>query len=540
MGFLEVFIALEVAVIEALQDGSCRLPARLPGWFKRLGLRPNRTVRRRTLEDRLPYLSTFFIDAEAFWSQGKIGSLNTETWVQRDLLGAELAVGVMAVRTPEHRFLLLCPAMHLDESYTILQRLRDKGLAYEVLDSQSRQIQMRSREIERLNRLKSEFLASMSHELRTPLNSILGFSDLLLQGRAGAINQRQHDFLAHVKGAADHLLALINDVLDLSKIEAGHSELHCEHFFFHEALDEVLPALRAAAIKKGIDLTIPSEPFRVYADRLRFKQIIYNLVSNAVKFTQRDGRVGLAVTYRDGEICLTVADNGIGISSEDQNSIFDKFYQVPSATPVREGSGLGLAITKRLVEQHGGKIWVESEPGHGSHFTFSLPLPSGPSSELDRSSNTTETGISKGHARPLNVALVEDNPSARVLMEAMLAPHHVTCFDTGATALREVPNTNPHVVVLDISLPDMSGIDVMKSLRSSKAMRNVPMIALSAHAMSGDRERFLAAGFDAYFSKPIGDPSGFQRAVEQLAAAVRGSRKRNQKRSGSDAFPVQK
>ena len=397
MEFLEVFAAIEVAVVEVLRDGSCRLPAMLPRWFKSLGLRPNRTVRRSTLEDRLPYLSNYFIDAEVFWSKGAIGALNTETWIQRDLLGAELAVGVMAVLTPRHRFLLLCPAMHLGENYNTLQRLRDKGLAYESLDSEAQRIGIRSREIERLNRLKSEFLASMSHELRTPLNSILGFSDLLLQGRAGALNPRQQEFLGHLKGAADHLLALINDVLDLSKIEAGQSELHCEHFVFHEALDEVLPALRESAIKKEIDLTTPADPFRVYADRLRFKQILYNLVSNAVKFTPRGGRVDLAVDCRGGEICLTVADNGIGISSEDQNSIFDKFYQVPSATPVREGSGLGLAIAKQLVEQHGGKIWVDSAPGNGSRFTFSLPLPPIPVSELDRSPNTEDTPIANGH-----------------------------------------------------------------------------------------------------------------------------------------------
>lgn len=540
MEFLEVFVAIEVAVVEVLRDGSCRLPAMLPRWFKSLGLRPNRTVRRSTLEDRLPYLSTYFIDAEVFWSKGAIGALNTETWIQRDLLGAELAVGVMAVLTPNYRFLLLGPAMHMGENYNTLQRLRDKGLAYELLDSEAQKIGIRSREIERLNRLKSEFLASMSHELRTPLNSILGFSDLLLQGRAGAINPRQHEFLGHLKRAADHLLALINDVLDLSKIEAGHSELHCEHFVLHEALDEVLPALRESANQKGIDLTTPSDLFRVYADRLRFKQILYNLVSNAVKFTPRGGRVDLAVDFRGGEICLTVADNGIGISSEDQNSIFDKFYQVSSATPVREGSGLGLAIAKQLVEQHGGKIWVDSEPAHGSRFTFSLPLPPVPVSELDRSSSAEDTPIANGQTRPLNVALVEDNPSARVMMEAMLAPHHVTCFDTGATAVTEAPNTNPHVVVLDISLPDMSGIDVMKNLRFSKAMRNVPMIALSAHAMSGDRERFLAAGFDAYFSKPIADPSGFKLAIEQLVARGKRSRKPNQKRNGSDALPGQR
>ena len=153
----------------------------------------------------------------------------------------------------------------------------------------------------------------MSHELRTPLNSIVGFSDLLLKGPAGTLNPRQNEFLAHIKGAADHLLALINDVMDLSKIEAGHSEIHCEHFALRQALDEVLPGLCALAVEKGIDLATPVEELVVYSDRLRFKQIIYNLVSNALKFTHRGGRVTLCASIRAAEICFTVADTGIGI-----------------------------------------------------------------------------------------------------------------------------------------------------------------------------------------------------------------------------------
>jgi len=228
----------------------------------------------------------------------------------------------------------------------------------------------------------------------------------------------------------------------------------------------------------------------------------------------------------NGTTEITVADSGIGISSQDQASVFDKFYQVPSSSPVREGSGLGLAIAKRLVEQHGGKIWVESEPGRGSRFTFSLPLPTAVLSELERQASGSGREDTQKCLQPLNVALVEDNPSARVMMEAILGTHHVTCFDTGAAAIQEIPKANAHVVIMDIGLPDMSGTNVMKALRSSKRTRNVPMIALSAHAMSGDRERFLAAGFDDYFSKPITDSSGFQSAIERLAANALGIHRR--------------
>jgi len=539
MEFQEIFTALEVAVVEVLRDGACRMASSLPPWFKALGLRRNSTVTRRKIEEQLPYLSTFLLDAEAFWHKGEVGALNTETWVQRNLRGEEVAIGVMAVLTADRRFLLFCPALQLHDSYPILQRLREKALAYEVLDSEARQLKVRSSEIERLNRLKSEFLASMSHELRTPLNSILGFSDLLTQGRAGALNQRQQEYLGHMKGAAEHLLALINDVLDLSKIEAGYSELHHEHFFLQEALDEVLPGLHEAASRKEIGLQLPSETFTIYADRLRFKQVIYNLVSNAVKFTPRSGHIEILVTQRDKWIDIAVADDGIGISSEDQKSIFDKFFQVPSATPVPEGSGLGLAIAKRLVEQHGGKIVVESEPSHGSRFTFTLPQPPGTVAQVVRPGATPDHRVGKRRRKLLNVALVEDHHSTRVMMEAMLEPHGVTCYDTGAAALQRVPNTRPDVVIMDISLPDMSGINVLEALRSSVSTRNVPIIALSAHAMSGDREKFLAAGFDAYFSKPIDDSAAFQQAVEALAAAAK-DRKHKRSQDARKTLPDQR
>lgn len=536
MDFLGVFVALDVAVAEVLEDGACRLPRVLPVWCKRLGLEARQTLSRQALEERLPYLSTFLTDADAFWSAAKDGALNSETWGQRDLEGKELAISVAAVLTKARRFLLLYPGgSHLDEQYTVLQRLRDKGLAYERLDSQARRVQAHSREIERLNRLKSEFLASMSHELRTPLNSILGFSDLLLKERAGALNQRQREFLSHMKGAADHLLALINDVLDLSKIEAGQSELHCEYFALHQALDEVLPGPRALAARKGIVLATPAEELLVYADRLRFKQIVYNLVSNALKYTPSGGRVSLSASVQGPDICMIVADTGIGISAEEQDSIFDKFYQVQSGMPVQEGAGLGLAITKRLVEQHGGRIRVDSELGHGSRFTLTLPLPAGHATEPDRPADTVGPCLASPSGKLLNVALVDDNPSARLLMEAMLAPHRVRCYDTGAAALRELPKTKPHVIILDISLPDMSGMDVLKSFRSLTASRGIPVVALSAHAMSGDRERFLAAGFDAYFSKPVTDSAALTRAIEQLAGGASHRPCRQHKNKGKSA-----
>jgi signal transduction histidine kinase len=235
--------------------------------------------------------------------------------------------------------------------------------------------------VERANRLKSEFLASMSHELRTPLHTIIGFAELLGEQLEGPLNPKQERFVNHIHRDSLHLLELINDILDLSKIEAGRLEIHPMPFDFEAALGEVLATVRHQAMAKSIALeTHGVDPVELDADRVRVKEMLYNLLSNAVKFTPEHGVIRIQVrTVTDSagssQMEVSVADTGIGIPPEEHTSIFDAFHQVGSTTRgVREGTGLGLAITKRLIEQHGGNIWVESAPGHGSRFTFTLPL----------------------------------------------------------------------------------------------------------------------------------------------------------------------
>ena len=233
----------------------------------------------------------------------------------------------------------------------------------------------RNREVERANHLKSQFLASMSHELRTPLNAIIGFSDLLARGKAGTLNEKQGRFVGHVRVAARHLLQLINDVLDLSKIEAGRIELIPERFQVADALGEVLSIINPLAISKSIEIEtrIPGG-VAVYADRIRLKQILFNLLSNAVKFTPEHGKVWIEMSQPGDGVLISVTDNGIGIPTEEQEAVFDEFHQAGAATGgVKEGTGLGLAITRRLVELHGGRIWLAGEPGGGTRFSFTLP-----------------------------------------------------------------------------------------------------------------------------------------------------------------------
>jgi len=244
------------------------------------------------------------------------------------------------------------------------------------LSKANRQLEVRSREAEEANRLKSEFLASISHELRTPLHTIIGFSELLGEELDGPLNRKQMRFVEHIHKDSLHLLELINDILDLSKIEAGRLDLHLEIFDATHAAHEDMNSIAPAAQAKHISLEFKQcAPIHVYADRIRFRQILLNLLSNAVKFTPEGGSVSVECSF-DGQVAqFCVSDSGLGIPPQEHETIFNKFHQVGSTTKgVREGTGLGLAITKHLVEQHHGRIWVDSEPGHGSKFHFTIAI----------------------------------------------------------------------------------------------------------------------------------------------------------------------
>jgi len=237
------------------------------------------------------------------------------------------------------------------------------------------EIQDKSRQLESANRHKSEFLANMSHELRTPLNAIIGFSEVLLQGIFGDVNEKQREYLQDVLGSGQHLLSLINDILDLSKIEAGRMDLDISTFMVRDALDSGLMIVRERAARHGIQLstTIAPDVGAIEADERKVKQVLYNLLSNAVKFTPDGGRVEVGVRTENDEVRIEVRDTGIGIAPEDQWRIFEEFRQVGRERS-REGTGLGLTLTKRFVELHGGRISVESKPGQGSTFAFTLPV----------------------------------------------------------------------------------------------------------------------------------------------------------------------
>jgi PAS domain S-box-containing protein len=260
----------------------------------------------------------------------------------------------------------------------VTERKRAEQHIHSLERSYLAELEARHKEAERLNHLKSEFIASVSHELRTPLHTIIGFAELLGEEGAGALNDKQRRFVHHIQTDSEHLLGLINDVLDLSRIEAGGLVVRPEHLRLEPTVSEALQAILPQANGKQVAVHERRLPaIGVLADPLRVRQILYNLLSNAVKFTDPGGEVTVTAEVDGDFVQITVSDTGLGIPAEECALIFDKFYQVGyTTTGVRQGTGLGLTICKQLVELQGGRIWVKSEPGHGSHFYFTLPLTS--------------------------------------------------------------------------------------------------------------------------------------------------------------------
>lgn len=376
------------------------------------------------------------------------------------------------------------------KSFRVTAIIRDvttQKIAEEKLRAANLQLEQRNREAERANRLKSEFLASMSHELRTPLHTIIGFSELLAEGMEGSLNERQSRFVRHVHQDALHLLELINDVLDLSKIEAGRLELQLEHFDSLEVINDVLGAVHPMAEAKHIvTANRISGPLPIFADRMRFREILSNLLSNAIKFTPENGHLWIErEPSPDDVVCFSVGDTGIGIAPEDQEAVFDTFRQVGATTRgIREGTGLGLAIVKRLVEMHGGVITLESERGKGSRFTFTMPV--------TRSAKPDQ---------PV-VLTIEDEPTARELMRSYMEPLGIR-VETARNAREGIARARellPDAITLDLLLPGGTGWSVLRDLRQSPETARIPVLVVS---VLDEANAALAEGAAEYLRKPL-------------------------------------
>ncbi|WP_129630476.1 PAS domain S-box protein [Candidatus Oscillochloris fontis] len=360
-------------------------------------------------------------------------------------------------------------------------------------------------------RTKDEFLASMSHELRTPLNAILGLSEALIEEVRGPLNERQLDALRNIEASGQHLLALINDILDLSKVEAGRLNLQIEPVSIADVCQASLLFVKEQALKKSLRLSfhLNDQMAEMEADPRRLKQMLVNLLSNAVKFTPPKGRVDLEVQIEhEAElIAFVVQDTGIGIAQEDVARLFQPFKQLDSSlSRQHEGTGLGLALVRRLAEMHGGGVMVASELGQGSRFTIQLPYrrPEMQSSRISSAPPPAPQAVvsdSHGH----RILLVEDNQVNILTICDYLESHGYTVVVAlnGQEALDLVEQAQPELILMDIQMPVMDGIEATRRLRQMPAYAHVPIIALTALAMPGDRERCLEAGANEYLTKPV-------------------------------------
>jgi len=370
---------------------------------------------------------------------------------------------------------------------------------------------LQNRRLRQLDRLKSGFLANMSHELRTPLNAIIGFSEILLDQTFGELNERQRRQVSNIHQSGQHLLNIINDLLDLSKIESGRMELHPQTFALSPALEESLMMVRLKAHHHNIELGLELDeaPQNITADPRLFKQVLFNLLDNAVKFTPDGGRVTVRVSLEPGSeeetwpragpeqetrstpegpaFCrVAVSDTGIGIAPEDQERIFQSFEQADSShARAYEGTGLGLTLCKQIVELHGGRIWVESEIGQGSTFTFTLPL------DRRRSQRS--------------LLVIDDDVGMLEVIQGGLGDERllVTTAETLAQARACLAEQTPDIIILDLVLPDGSGFQLLQEIRQNEATRDTPVLVLTGYGQDDHLAQALELGANEFLTKPF-------------------------------------
>lgn len=406
-------------------------------------------------------------------------------------------------------------------SRTLEQKVEERTGALRLMNEEMHET---NRELEKVSRHKSEFLANMSHELRTPLNAIIGFSEILYDQSFGELNEKQLSYAQNVVTSGKHLLQLINEILDLAKVESGKMILHLESFPVAGAITEIAALAGGLASEKEVTVRRRLSPdlTTITADRKKFKQIFYNLLSNAIKFTPDGGWVEISsavvgdfehtdddrfVGRRNARFC--VSDNGIGIDEEDQESIFQEFQQLDASySREYEGTGLGLALTKKLIELHGGSIWLESEKGKGSSFYFTIPLTEQDAAEppeepVDRRPAESEAASVPGDEGGKGVVLVvEDDQRSFELIATYLeeAGYEVIHAATGEQALRAAHANRPTIIALDIILPDMDGWSVLQRLKASDETSHIPVVITS---VVQDEDTAFSLGASDYIVKPV-------------------------------------
>ena len=367
-----------------------------------------------------------------------------------------------------------------------------------ALEAYSQSVVRAKEDIERASKFKDQFLSTMSHELRTPLNAVLGFSELLLDTRYGPVNERQQRYINHIHTSGQHLLRLINDILDLSKIEAGRLQLKLEDVSVDRAFEEVSETLQPLVDKKAQSLTRSASPdLVVRADSTRFKQMLMNLVGNAIKFTPEGGKIELTARRAGVDVRIEVRDSGPGIAAEEKQHIFEAFHRLKQADKSAEGTGLGLAITRSLVELHGGRLDLESEPGAGSCFFFTVPS----AVTAERKDPYTAESLPNGQ-EALKILIIENDLSAADLLESQLASagYRAVICSQPERAMEAAIELQPAAITLDIIMLPLNGWDILLSLKSDPRTAKIPVIVVT---IVDQRDTGALLGADEYIVKPV-------------------------------------
>jgi signal transduction histidine kinase len=398
-------------------------------------------------------------------------------------------------------------------------RTHELATALEGLEAANRMLSDANRALTEASKAKSAFLANVSHELRTPLNSVIGFSELMTDPSFGELSPRQREFLSDIRDSGEHLLALINDILDLSKIEAGKLEVHRQDADVEELIKDSVTMLRPQAEKKHLHVQMRGAlSGAAHVDPRLVRQVLVNLLSNAVKFTPEEGRIEISARFEGNDLVVRITDTGIGISEDDQEKIFHEFYQADATFARRyQGTGLGLALVRRMMSLHGGSVTVTSRRGHGA--TFQCLFPDARAKKVHPGSEAPfdfapaqvaeaahpAAGESRDASRGSTVLVVEDNPVNRKLARNVLRSrgYRVLEADTGEEGIEIARAERPHLILMDLQLPGLDGIEATRRLKADPSTRGIPIVALSAYAEEADQQRAREAGCAGYIAKPI-------------------------------------